>query len=200
MRSQLKALSESRFLRSKQAVKTTKISLFPSNIFQKNEKPGPSTSRVGLTCLIDLPSNSNKRSQGSNTGQREKIDAISRESIKRRQGLLSDCRLLEMSLYFTNIVFALVRDKNPLLEDMKYQFDENTENLDIRMLESGGRNNGQKWDQNSSVSACPAPLILLDCCVLVHELVRSAVALDNKNNAMKISSIQGMSVRTIIFP
>ena len=39
MRSQLKALSESRFLRSKQAVKTTKISLFPSNIFQEDEKP-----------------------------------------------------------------------------------------------------------------------------------------------------------------
>jgi hypothetical protein len=157
------------------------------------------TEYPALLDNMNLPSNSNKRSQGSNTGQREKIDAISRESIKRRQGLLSDCRLLEMSLYFTNIVFALVRDKNPLLEDMKYQFDENTENLDIRMLESGCRNNGQKWDQNSSVSACPAPLILLDCCVLVHELVRSAVALDNKNNAMKISSIQGMYVHALVF-
>ena len=50
MRSQLKALSESRFLRSKHAVKTTEVSIFPSNIFQENEKPVgrnfPTTSHV----------------------------------------------------------------------------------------------------------------------------------------------------------
>ena len=63
----------------------------------------------------NLPtSSSNNHSQGSNTGQREKIDAISREIIKRRQGLLSDCHLLEMSLYFTNIVFSLVRDNHDI--------------------------------------------------------------------------------------
>lgn len=169
--------------------------------------------KIDYPTVLDnsnLPtSSSNNHNEGSNTGQREKIDAISREIIKRRQGLLSDCHLLEMSLYFANIVFSLVRDKNPLLEDMKYQFDENTENLDIRMLESGGGGvggksndprggNGSKWDPNPNPSACPAPLILLDCCVLVHELVRSAVSLDNKKNATKISSIQGMYVRTYL--
>ena len=39
MRSELNTLSELRFLGSKQAVRRTETSLFPSNKFQENEKP-----------------------------------------------------------------------------------------------------------------------------------------------------------------
>ena len=57
--SQLKAQSESRFLISKQELKPTEISLFPSNIFQENEKPAraagrnfPTTTSYAAAILI----------------------------------------------------------------------------------------------------------------------------------------------------
>ena len=126
--------------------------------------------------FASLISNINTTSKSS---QREVIDAISRATIKRRQGLLSDCRLLEIALHFSNVVFTLIRDQDNRLDELRMGLDEIAyENATV------GR-------RRSRSSGSYAPQVLIDCCILVHEIVRSAVSLDNKKNALKIISFDG---------
>ena len=127
--------------------------------------------------FASLISNPNSASKSS---QREVIDAISRATIKRRQGLLSDCRLLEMALHFSNIIFTLIRDQDNRLDELRIGLDE------IAYENGTGR-------RRSRSSGSSAPQVLIDCCILVHEIIRSAVSLDNKKNALKIISFDGKS-------
>ena len=120
-------------------------------------------------------------------GHREKIDSASRASVRRRQGLLSDCRLLEMSLHFAHIIFNLIRDKDVLLDELKYALDDAEDSDDA--LEIGAFNRIAK--NIPSQAQHPPPQILLDCCTKVHELIRSSISLGNQKNAMKIISIHG---------
>jgi hypothetical protein len=143
--------------------------------------------RVEYPALLDNMNDPHtNRSHSDSVGQREKIDAVSRSTIKRRQELLSDCRLLEMALHFANIVFNLVREVDVQLSEVKNLLEEEDEDFDQTMEK--GRFGGLK---KVNLDPSPPPKVLLDCCLLVHELIRSSVSLDNQKNAMKIVSIPG---------
>lgn len=149
--------------------------------------------RVEYPALLDNMNDPHtSRSHSDSLGQREKIDAVSRSTIKRRQELLSDCRLLEMALHFANIVFNLVREGDSQLSEVKYMLEEEDEDFDqTNITVEKGRFGGPK---KVNLDPSPPPKVLLDCCLLVHELIRSSVSLDNQKNAMKIVSIPGTQV------
>ena len=124
-------------------------------------------------------------SSSSKSTRREIIDVVSRATVKRRQKLLSDCRLLEIALHFSNIVFTLIRDQDNRLDELKIRLDEIA-------CDNGTGMGGRRRNRSSGSSA---PQTLIDCCVLVHEIVRSSVSLNNKENSLKIISINGNYVK-----
>ena len=153
--------------------------------------------RVEYPALLDNMNNLHSdNSHSESLGHREKIDAVSRATIRRRQGLLSDCRLLEMALHFANIVFNLVREGDPHLSEVKYLLEEDDTDFDRNNNTTDrSRFGGLK---KSNLEPSPLPQILLDCCLLVHELIRASVSLDNQKNAMKIVSIPGTWVQYLL--
>jgi hypothetical protein len=136
--------------------------------------------RARTMTISDTPlpkaNRSIKHHHGKQTN-RDVVDAISRVKIKKRQGILADCRLLEMSLHFADIVFILVREHDKSGDD-DYPIEP-------------GHSKEKKRRKKKKCKGKSVPHLLVDCCLLVHNVIRASISLNNQKNALKIMSIHG---------
>jgi hypothetical protein len=122
---------------------------------------------------------------------RETIDVTSRRRIRCRQSILADSKVLEMSLHFANIVFTLAREQDTILDNLKSSFEEDNDNLVID-TESNEVIPPKKRTKEKRKGRT-VPQVLIDCCVLIHDVIRASISLGNQKNALKIISIHGKS-------
>jgi hypothetical protein len=128
------------------------------------------------------------------TCHRETIDVTSRRRIRFRQSILADSKVLEMSLHFANVVFTLAREQDTILDNLKSSFEEVNDGLVIDA--ESNKVSLLKKKTNDKRKGRAVPQVLIDCCILVHDVVRASISLDNQKNSLKIISIHGKSYQS----
>lgn len=142
------------------------------------------------SSMIDNKSSRTDLDQKCNRN-RETIDVTSRRRIRCRQSILADSKVLEMSLYFANIVFTLAREQDTVLDNLKSSFEENNDDLVITTESHEVIPPKKRMKQKRKGRAVPQ--VLIDCCVFIHDVIRASISLGNQKIALKIISIHGKS-------